>query len=290
MKHEDYPGLYRAADAASVEAQASYLRSFKWHIITLITGAALAVNPEPNAIYSLINAAVFLSALGISVLIASKRYEKSWYSARAVAESVKTATWRYMMRAEPFLDAASVGEVNNVFRRLLEGILSSNNQIGDLLGGDDCARDQITQFMRNTRAKHIEFRRQFYLSSRIGEQRKWYAKKSKYNRRRSTQFFVLLVILQIIAVAFVLIRIAFPQWEIWPTQVFVVAAGSVTAWTQLKRFQEIGTAYALTAHEIGIIESKITEPDTDELFSDFVRDAENAFSREHTQWIAKVEH
>ncbi|WP_420719578.1 hypothetical protein [Thiomicrorhabdus sp.] len=26
-----------------------------------------------------------------------------------------------------------------------------------------------------------------------------------------------------------------------------------------------------------------------ELFSDFVRDAENAFSREHTQWIAKIE-
>lgn len=290
MEQKDYPGLYRAADTASVEAQSAYLRSFQWHIVTLVTGAALAVNPAPTALYSLMNAGVFLAALGISVLIASKRYEKAWYSARAVAESVKTSTWRYMMRAEPFLDAASVGEVNNVFRRLLEGILSSNNQIGDLLGGDDCARDQITQFMRDTRAKPIEERRQLYLTSRIGEQRKWYAAKSKYNKKRSTQFFFLLVILQVIAVAFVLSRIAFPEWQIWPTEVFVVAAGSVTAWMQLKRFQEIGTAYALTAHEIGIIESKITEPDTDELFSDFVRDAENAFSREHTQWIAKVEH
>ncbi len=290
MQNEDYPGLYRAANTASIEAQSAYLRSFKWHIFTLIAGAALAVNPSPNAVYSLINAAVFLTALGISVLIASKRYEKSWYSARAVAESVKTATWRYMMRAEPFLDADSVGEVNNVFRKLLEGILYSNNQIGDLLGGDDCARDQITQFMRETRAKSIEERRGLYLTSRIAEQRKWYANKSKYNKTKSIQFFVLLVILQSIAVALVLTRIAFPEWEVWPTEVFIVAAGSVTVWMQLKRFQEIGTAYALTAHEIGIIESKITEPDTDELFSDFVRDTENAFSREHTQWIAKVEH
>ncbi|WP_303609655.1 DUF4231 domain-containing protein [Gilvimarinus sp. 2_MG-2023] len=290
LEHQDYPGLYRAADSASAKAQLAYLRSFQWHIVTLITGAALAVNPVPTALYSLVNAGVFLAALGISVLIAAKRYEKSWYSARAVAESVKTSTWRYMMRADPFLDAASVGEVNNVFRRLLEGILSSNNQIGDLLGGDDCARDQITQFMRDTRAKPIEERRQLYLASRIKEQRNWYAEKSKYNKNRSTLFFVLLVMLQIIAVGLVLSRIAFPEWKIWPTEVFVVAAGSVTAWMQLKRFQEIGTAYALTAHEIGIIESKITEPDTDELFSEFVRDAENAFSREHTQWIAKVEH
>lgn len=289
MEHKDYPGLYRAADRASVEAQSAYLRSFKWHMVTLIAGAALAVNPAPHAVYSLVNAAVFLAALGISVLIASKRYEKSWYSARAVAESVKTATWRYMMRADPFLDANSVSEVNNVLRKLLEGILSSNNQIGDLLGGDDCARDQITDFMRETRAKPIEERRQLYLSSRIDEQRAWYANKSKYNKSKSTQFFVLLVILQSVAVALVLSRIAFPNWEIWPTEVFVVAAGSVTAWMQLKRFQEIGTAYALTAHEIGIIRTKISEPDTDELFSDFVRDAENAFSREHTQWIAKIE-
>lgn len=110
MEQKDYPGLYRAADTASVKAQSAYLRSFQWHIVTLVTGAALAVNPAPTALYSLINAGVFLAALGISVLIASKRYEKSWYSARAVAESVKTSTWRYMMRAEPFLDAASVGK------------------------------------------------------------------------------------------------------------------------------------------------------------------------------------
>tara|TARA_R110002012_G_scaffold177569_1_gene342426 strand:+ start:1465 stop:2337 length:873 start_codon:yes stop_codon:yes gene_type:complete len=289
MEHKDYPGLYRAADRAAVEAQSAYLRSFKWHMVTLIIGAALAVNPAPHVVYSLINATVFLAALGISVLIASKRYEKSWYSARAVAESVKTATWRYMMRADPFIDANPISEVNNVLRNLLEGILSSNNQIGDLLGGEDCSQDQITEFMRDTRAKPIEKRRQLYLSSRIDEQRTWYANKSKYNKTKSTQFFILLVILQSVAVALVLTRIAFPSWEIWPTEVFIVAAGSVAAWMQLKRFQEIGTAYALTAHEIGIIRTKISEPDTDELFSDFVRDAENAFSREHTQWIAKIE-
>jgi hypothetical protein len=289
MEQKDYPGLYRAADNASVSAQRAYLRSVQWHIFTLILGALLAINPLPNAIYSLVNASVFLAALGISIFAASKRYERAWYSARAVAESVKTATWRYMMRAEPFLDANSVHEVNAVFRDMLRGILSSNNQIGDLLGGDDCAHEQITQEMQSTRSRNIEDRKNFYLSARIDEQRKWYAKKSKHNTKRSSQFFVLLVVLQAIAIILVLSRIAFPEWKIWPTEIFVVAAGAVTTWIQLKRFQEVATAYALTAHEIGIIRTKLDEANSDELFSDFVRDAENAFSREHTQWIAKVE-
>jgi hypothetical protein len=105
MEQKDYPGLYRAADNASISAQNAHLRAVKWHIFTLILGASLAINPLPNAIYSLINASVFLAALGISIFAASQRYERSWYSARAVAESVKTSTWRYVMRAEPFLDA-----------------------------------------------------------------------------------------------------------------------------------------------------------------------------------------
>ena len=289
MEQKDYPGLYRAADNASISAQTAYLRSVQWHIFTLILGALLAINPLPNAIYSLVNASVFLAALGISIFIASKRYERAWYSARAVAESVKTATWRYIMRAEPFLDANSVHEVNAVFRDMLRGILSSNNQIGDLLGGDDCANEQITSEMQSIRARDIEDRKNFYLSARIDEQRGWYAKKSKHNKKRSSQFFALLVVLQAIAIALVLSRIAFPEWKIWPTEVFVVAAGAVTTWIQLKRFQEIATAYALTAHEIGIIRTKLDEANSNELFSDFVRDAENAFSREHTQWIAKVE-
>ena len=289
MEHEDYPGLYRAADSASANAQSAYLRSVKWHMATLIFGATLAINPLPNAIYSLANASIFLAALGISIFIASKRYERAWYSARAVAESVKTASWRYITRAEPFLDADSVHNVNAIFRDLLAGILSSNNQIGDLLGGEDCARDQITSKMQSARALNIEERKNLYLSARIDEQRTWYADKSAYNKKRSSQFFTLLIVLQSIAVVMVLARIAFPAWMIWPTEAFVVAAGAVVTWIQLKRFQEIATAYALTAHEIGIIRTKIDESNSDTSFSDFVRDAENAFSREHTQWIAKVE-
>ncbi|MFP3454192.1 SLATT domain-containing protein, partial [Bacillus sp. SIMBA_154] len=93
---------------------------------------------------------------------------------------------------------------------------------------DDCAYEQITSEMKSTRACDIDDRKEFYLSNRIDEQRKWYAKKSKHNKTRSLQFFILLVLFQSIAVFLVLLRIALPEWKVWPTEVFVVAAGTIT--------------------------------------------------------------
>jgi hypothetical protein len=287
MDYNSYPALYKAADRASIDAQSTYLRVIKFHIFLLVLGAGLTIHPLPTTEYSLFNAFVFLIALGVSILIAVKKYERSWYSARAVAESVKTATWRYMMKAEPFLDTAKRKEVNSIFRNTLNEILSSNNQLGELLGGDVSAEEQITDEMQNTRNLKLEQRKQVYLTDRIDDQRKWYALKSAENKRKGSLFFYLLVALQAIAIVCVLLKIAYPAWTIWPTDVFVVGAGGVVTWIQLKRFQEIATAFALTAHEIGIIKGMLAESDSDIEFSVFIRDAENAFSREHTQWAAK---
>jgi len=287
MEDKDYPALYKAANAASISAQSSYLNLIIAHIALLVVGAALVVNPSPTKEHSLFNAFIFLCALGISIFLAVKKYEKTWYSARAVAESVKTATWRYMMKADPFLDASSLKEVNSVFRNLLNQILRSNNQLGEILGGDVSASEQLSSTMELTRSSPLENRKSVYLKDRVDEQRKWYADKSGLNKKNGKKFFILLVCLQIAAIILVLTRIAYPTWTIWPTDVFVVMAGGVLTWIQVKRFQEIATAYALTAHEIGIVRGQLADSDTDVEFSEFVKDAENAFSREHTQWVAR---
>ncbi|MCV5767721.1 hypothetical protein OFN22_29990 [Escherichia coli] len=38
---------------------------------------------------------------------------------------------------------------------------------------------------------------------------------------------------------------------------------------------------------MGLVKEEAKQPNTDEEFSVFVGDAENAFSREHTQWVAR---
>ena len=97
----------------------------------------------------------------------------------------------------------------------------------------------------------------------------------------------ILVLLQSGAIAFVLLRVAFPEWKFWPTEVFVVAAASTLGWLQVKRFRELSAAYALTAHEIGLADAELDDIKGDQQFSRFVGDTENAFSREHTQWVAR---
>jgi SMODS and SLOG-associating 2TM effector domain 1 len=89
------------------------------------------------------------------------------------------------------------------------------------------------------------------------------------------------------AVVLALLRIQFIKADMWPTDIFVAAAASLLSWMQAKRFSELAASYALATHEIGIIREQSLEPNSDEAFSLFVGDAENAFSREHTQWTAR---
>ncbi|RWI72075.1 MAG: SLATT domain-containing protein [Mesorhizobium sp.] len=73
----------------------------------------------------------------------------------------------------------------------------------------------------------------------------------------------------------------------WPTEPLIVIAASLIGWTQIKKFNELASAYTLTAHEIGLTADLITDANSDEAFSAAVNEAELAFSREHTQWVAR---
>lgn len=67
----------------------------------------------------------------------------------------------------------------------------------------------------------------------------------------------------------------------------IVIAASIIGWTQIKKLNELAAAYTMAAHEIGLIRSMSDSVSTDAEFSGFVNDAEKAFSREHTLWIAR---
>jgi uncharacterized membrane protein YjjB (DUF3815 family) len=83
------------------------------------------------------------------------------------------------------------------------------------------------------------------------------------------------------------VRIQFANVPYWPTDIFVAAAGSLLTWMQAKRFNELAASYSLAAYVISLISEQAMLPDSPHAFSVFVGDAENAFSREHTQWVAR---
>ena len=92
---------------------------------------------------------------------------------------------------------------------------------------------------------------------------------------------------QLIAIVFVLLRVGYPEWAYWPAEVFVVSAGAALTWIQVKRFSELAAAYGLTAHELGVIRNDLESVIDENGFAQFVVDSESAFSREHTQWLAR---
>ncbi|AVA15771.1 hypothetical protein C3E99_03320 [Sphingopyxis sp. MG] len=83
-------------------------------------------------------------------------------------------------------------------------------------------------------------------------------------------------------------RSHYPEgWSVWPAEPLLVAASAAIGWIQIKKFNELASAYSLTAHEIGIIQTRISDVTTESEFSEFVNESERAFSREHTQWVAR---
>ncbi|WP_035024534.1 DUF4231 domain-containing protein [Enterovibrio calviensis] len=282
-----YPSLYKVADAASLSAQKLHLRLTVAHAILLVLGTAMAVKSLPTREYSLLIAFVFFAALGLSLFLGVKKYEKNWYNGRAVAESIKTSTWRYSMRAAPFKNSESVNSIKSEFRNLLNNILRTNRELGDFIGEYQDTNEQITSTMDQVRSLSIEARKAYYLTNRIDEQRSWYTTKAAYNKKKQRVWFAAIIIAQAAAIGCVLARIAYPCWQYWPTDTFVLIASFCISWSQLKKFNELSSAYSLTAQEIGIIRSQSESVATEEELSEFVNNAELAFSREHTQWVAR---
>ncbi|EBT7445580.1 SLATT domain-containing protein, partial [Salmonella enterica] len=53
------------------------------------------------------------------------------------------------------------------------------------------------------------------------------------------------------------------------------------------KYNELAVSYFLTAHEIGDIKEQFNYISSENDFLEFVNNAEKAFSREHTQWLAR---
>jgi SMODS and SLOG-associating 2TM effector domain 1 len=63
----------------------------------------------------------------------------------------------------------------------------------------------------------------------------------------------------------------------------------VIGWVEVKRYNELAASYRITSHEIGIIKSEVEIVQDEASLSYYVNETERAFSREHTQWLARSE-
>lgn len=283
----EYPALYESADGSSACFQATLLNLIRIEYALLILCAIFSMNFSKEPWFFAMYALVLVGALGTLISRTFTKPEQGWYRGRALAESIKTSCWRYCMRAEPFENCENIQVPLSQFRNHLLQILRTNQLFSNNTNAYDAERDQITPSMQAIRALSLEDRKEYYLLRRIKEQRTWYQKKSIDNRNASRFWVGCAVASYAVAIALALSRIVLPNWELWPIDPVLVFASSIIGWTQVKRFNELSSSYQLTAHEIGIIQGRINTIQNETEFSEFINDAEQAFSREHTQWAAR---
>ncbi|MEX0313858.1 MAG: DUF4231 domain-containing protein [Allomuricauda sp.] len=282
----EYPALYRAADDASMSSQKNYLIGFKFYLWLSIFAALLTSYIRESKEAGILAAILFLAILFLTVYQAFKRFDKTWYNGRAVAESVKTRTWRFIMRSEPYFNTTNISVVKREFCSDLNDILSQNQALGGSLTHPSMTEETISLSMLEIRRYSFQDRLKYYIDNRINEQRDWYYTKAKHNKRLARNWFYGLVATHGIVIIFLLIEIAYEYYTL-PTSTIIVLGTSILSWIQIKRYQDLSTSYSLASHEIGILKSQSFEVKGEESLSDFIKDAENAFSREHTQWVAR---
>lgn len=283
LEDKDFPRTFQVTNNGALETQRKHFLLFGTQLWLSIAVVSLSLFGTGSKGLAIVAVVLLVVSIGVTILSFYKNYERRWYNSRAIAESVKTLTWRYMVRAKPFeaeidADALFLGE-------LRELVNQNRELISESIGTPEMS--SITHSMEQVRAQEMGVRREFYLSQRVNDQKGWYTRKAKFNKKWRRVWFGVMVALQGVALVLAIIRVAYVDWERWPIDIFVVASASALSWTQAKRHRDLEAAYAWTLNDIAILAEDARKASTEERFSKFVQDAENAFSREHTQWLAR---
>ncbi len=280
-----YPALYDSANSGSNAAQRKFLWTIRGEYILLFCVSVASVIHKAYELNPLFISLLLFFLAGLFLFKVLKKLDQDWYLCRALAESVKTSTWRFSMRAHPFQDTKTVSIPKENFSNLLTDILRANRHIAQNLTADDTY--QVTESMVKVRKLSISERLSYYVNNRIDDQQNWYKKKSANNKRAFQVWFCLIILIYIGGLISLNAHQLGMPWANFLFDPFIVLATSAIGWLQMKRHGELIASYNLTAHEIGIIKIHSDSVETEESLSDFVNEAELAFSREHTHWIAR---
>ena len=280
-----YPSLYDVTNKRSASYQKRYFFFLRLEYCILILNAANAfLTYEKKYIVALV---LFSMLMLMMVLKIKKTSEQEWYKYRAITESIKTVSWKFSMRAEPFNDEDEVKNINSL-SEYLEDIVGGSEFISKTIDPKSVDESTVTDEMKGLRTLSFEQRRDFYVDGRINDQRDWYVSKAQANKDAGKKWNICMFVIYALAFLCSLYNAYYSvPGSIIPISILTTIASSLVGWIQVKRYSELSASYILTAHEIGVIKEQASYVSSESDFSSFIRDAETAFSREHTQWIAR---
>jgi hypothetical protein len=226
-------------------------------------------------------AILFVAALVVQVEVARRRPDEDWYDGRALAESAKSLAWQYAV-AGGLYGPGTDAECDRRFVHDLRGLLQDIDAAHLASAG---TAPQITGAMRRLRAQDMATRRDVYLDGRIGEQRRWYARKAEASERRRRFWLGVVLLVQVAGGAgAVLAAVGVIELDLLGIAGAVLAAS--IGWFQLGDYGTLASAYSVACHELGFAEEELRAVGVEGEWVEAVSDAEQAISREHRMWRA----
>lgn len=291
IKNIDFPNYFIAGDNASLKAQKIYMNLIRFDLGLICFGALLSIYNYQNTdtkmwIYVISGFCLFLSFV-LSLVMKFKKYEDVWYRGRALAESVKTLTWRFMTKSELFDSMISDEEAKKRFIKRIEEIKNEFKDLTNSLKAGDLTLQMITPKMEEVRQMSFEDRKIYYMKNRIQNQIDWYASKADTSKDKYEYWLLGVIVAQACAIISTILLMMYPEFDFNFVGLFTTLSASFLSWLQVKKYQENKEAYTTALSELKMIEALSESIDTEDKFAKFVLDSENAMSREHTIWLAQ---
>lgn len=291
LRSPEYPEIYNESDLCAIDSQRKHFRLFKLKIGLLIAVSIVTSVSASTALgfagLGLIIAIVLLALTFLTLIIELRRFDRIWFSARAIAETVKKESWLFMMKAKPY--ERDTESAMRIFLDNLRKVMESQSQISSELSAHLRGSPQVTETMREVRNESITGRLDAYLAHRVHDQCVWYGNRSKSNKDLETKWFVLTWIFQFLAVSFAFIVFLLNNPVLNPVGILTTTAAAVLSWMSVRSYRELSQSYGLVRQELSILEEQAKQlpPTNEEELDEFVQEVERAISKEHTIWLGR---
>ena len=292
MSDNDYPALYELANLIAGQAQKRHRSLVRLELNTVVAGALIgAVAPlagVPGRVVAGLTVVALVLAITVKWLTRRRRDQTRWLTARSLAERVKTATWLFMMRQEPFADDA--GEQDGAaiaFARFVGQLRRSDHRLVIPPSHRDGGDRRISGRMRQIRARPLAERRDFYVEHRLRDQADWYAAKARQNRRLRRRWFGLSLTFQVATLLAAGARVAMPDMGFGVVGLLASITAAATAWSQLGRHDELEASYAGTSRDLATVIAAAESASTDAAVRRIVRNGEAAIGSENAAWVSQ---
>jgi hypothetical protein len=293
LKTEDYPPLYQESDLQAINAQKRHFMFVRAKIAFLvIIAATMSISWEEEPGFRTNAAALLATLLVISTaftaIASARRYDQDWLNFRAIAESIKTEAWLFMMQVKPYDEGITEIHAEDRYLKRSAEVIYRRPSTCSRLALHLKESPQITKQMREMRNETFERHRDFYVQERIGDQITWYVQKAKWNRRRESFWFAITWLLELSAALTAIIVIILTNTFINPVGIITTAGAGVLSWINARSYSEPAESYGFVAQELVLLRDRAKAASTNQGLSKVVLETETTINQEHTIWMARV--